>query len=178
MMDRPVALSDVQRTFAGLLATLQPAELAPALPLAVLIVDGQPLAMPYRVYCDPALLRSVVARSDGPARSLALGLGTRHWDGHVREECARLLLPSRDPWTPAFVVCLLGEYVIEIIGAIAEAFDQLDADAFAEFARANPAFMATARRRATSYWNEHHRHRFPDKRAYPGLTLLDRIEGR
>ena len=67
---------------------------------------------------------------------------------------------------------------METIDVIAEAFDQLDADALADFARANPAFMATTRRRATSYWNEHHRHRFPDKRAYPGLTLLDRIERR
>lgn len=67
---------------------------------------------------------------------------------------------------------------METIDVIAEAFDQLDADALADFARANPAFMATTRRRATSYWNEHHRHRFPDKRAYPGLTLLGRIERR
>ena len=176
MIDRHFSPSELQRVFAELQAILQPRQLAPSIPLAALSVEGQPLAIPSRVYCDPGLLWSVVAHGDGLARSLALCLGTRHWDGHVREACVRRLLPSRDRWTAAFVVCLLGEYVIEIIDFIDEVFDQLDVDALAAFAQANPAFMATTRRRATSYWNERYRHRFPDRRTYPGLALLDRIE--
>ena len=49
MIDRPVSPPDFQRTFEEVHATLRPGELAPGVPLAVLSVENQPLAIPNRV---------------------------------------------------------------------------------------------------------------------------------
>ncbi len=176
MIDQPPVLSTFAALLAGMHASLSPGQLAPAIPLAVLRFDDQDLAVPYRVYYDAAKLWSLVDRCGEPERSLALCLGSRHWDGHVREACVRRLLPTRERSVIPFVVCLLGEYVIEIIDLVAEAFDALDVDALADFARANPAFMATTRSRATSYWNERFRRRFPDRLTYPALSMLAEID--
>jgi hypothetical protein len=176
MIDQSRVPSAFPALLAELHASLKPGQLAVEIPLAVLRVEGQEMTVPYRVYYDPAKLWSVVDRSSGLERSLALCLGSRHWDGHVREACVRRLLPSRDRWVVPFVVCLLGEYVIEIIDLIADAFDGLDPDALADFASENRAFLATTISRATSYWNERFRQRFPDRQAYPALAMLAKID--
>lgn len=71
---------------------------------------------------------------------------------------------------------LIGEYVIEIVEVIASAISVVNARRFAEFALENPGFMATTRRRATSYWGCYHRGRFPNLRTYPAIAVLDPIE--
>ncbi len=176
MIDQSPVPATFPALLAGMHASLGPGQLAPTIPLAVLRFDDQDLTVPYRVYYDPGRLWALVDRSDQFQRSVALSLGSRHWDGHVREECVRRLLPSGERWAVPFVVCLLGEYVIEIVDLIAGAFDGLDATALADFARANPAFMATTRNRATSYWNERFRQRFPNRQRYPALAMLTEIE--
>lgn len=83
------------------------------------------------------------------------------------------------PWAAPFIVQLIGEYVIEIVEVIASAvstLSELDAARYSQFALENPAFMATTRRRATSYWNCYHRSRFPKLCAYPAIAALDAIE--
>ncbi|MGM9479956.1 hypothetical protein ACS5PN_02040 [Roseateles sp. NT4] len=59
---------------------------------------------------------------------------------------------------------------------IAEAIAVGSTGSLAEFAAENPAFMATTRRRATSYWDCYHRGRFPTLPSYPGIAALDAIE--
>ncbi len=141
-------------------------------------LQGEALSAPSRVYCAPEHLRSVIARSEGDMRILAFCIGTRHWDGHIREECLRQLVGADRPWVVPFVVQLLGEYVIEIVEAIVRALPGMNPAHSSRFVRENTAFMATTRRRATSYWSCYHRCRFPALRTYPGIVALDAIERR
>lgn len=80
------------------------------------------------------------------------------------------------PWAVPFVVQLLGEYVIEIVELIEAAFPAVNAGRFSEFVLENPKFIATTRRRATSYWDCYYRSRFPELRTYPATTALNAIE--
>jgi hypothetical protein len=162
----------------ALLQSLAQDELSPPMPGFTVNVSGETLSAPSRTFHTAAHLRSIAARTEDDMRVLASCFGSTNWDGHVREESVRLLLSRTDrPWVVPFIVRLVGEYVVEIIEAIHTALPCVDAARFGEFARENPAFMATTRRRATSYWNCYFRHRFPHRSAYPGLLVLDAIDG-
>jgi hypothetical protein len=54
------------------------------------------------------------SKSSGPTQQLALCLGSRHANGHVRETCLRQLLAHDCDWVLPFVVRAAGEYVLEI----------------------------------------------------------------
>ena len=178
MTRRPMFPLALEPCATELLEALRGRELSPATQGFQVFVQGELLCAPGRVYCAAADLRSLVARSEGDARTLALCIGTRHWDGHVREECVRQLAGVHRPWVIPFVIQLLGEYVLEIVEVIAASLPSWDAGQVAAFARENPGFMTTTRRRATSYWDCHHRHRFAKLRSYPAILALDAIEGR
>lgn len=139
-------------------------------------VQGELLSAPGRIYCEPGDLHAAIVQSSGDTRLLALSLGTRHWNGYVREECLRQIVAVDRPWLAPFVVQLLGEYVIEIVEVIAADVHERGPERLAVFAQENPRFMATTRRRATSYWHCYHRSRFPVLQAYPAITALDAIE--
>ena len=157
----PVAL---QPAASPLLRALPAAELAPAVQGFKVLVRGEVLSSPDRVYYLPNDLLSLIATSTGDTRTLALSLETRHRDGHILEECLRQLVAVDRPWVVPFVVQLVGEYVIEIVEAIAAAIHAANAAQFSDFVLKNPMFMATTRRRATSYWDCYHRSRFPTLR--------------
>jgi hypothetical protein len=74
---------------------------------------------------------------------LALCIGSKHWDGYIREECVRGLAAVGRPWVVPFVVQLIGEYVVEIVeAAAATVISDASSAQFAEFARENPPFIA------------------------------------
>jgi len=58
----------------------------------------------------------------------------------------------------------------------AAAIPALEMRRFRAFARENPAFMATTRRRATSYWDCYYRMGFPTLQTYPAVLALNEIE--
>lgn len=140
-----------------------------------LLIRGERLSLPCRLYCAPGRLRSIVDRESGDARLLAQCLGTRHHDGHVREKYLRDVLGVDRDWVAPFVVQLLGEYVIEIVDAIAISLDHAVPAPLLAFAHENPGFMATTRRRAISYWDCYHRRRYPSLRDYPGMVALEAL---
>lgn len=176
MTYRPMFPAVLWPAASTLLLALPDAELAPATDGFTVLVQGEQLSVPYRVYYAPQNLQSVIARSSGDTRMLALCLGTRHWNGYVREDCLRQLIGNDRPWVVPFVVQLLGEYVIEIVEAIAAAVSDADPEPLSAFARENPDFMATTRRRATSYWDCYYRRRFPTLQSYPAFVALEAIE--
>lgn len=139
-------------------------------------VEGERLSLPYRIYCSHQAIGTAIEAGSGEQRALALCLGSRHWDGQLREECLRQLIAFDHPWVSPFIVQPLGEYVIEIVELIAAELARLNAAQLAAFARDNPGFLATTRRRAVSYWDCYHRARFPKLRDYPALAALDAIE--
>jgi hypothetical protein len=82
------------------------------------------------------------------------------------------LLCSEVYWTLPYIVQLAGEYVVEIVDDVAAGIVSRDRSSVAEFAKQNPAYLATFGRRVTSYWNEYHRGSYPCRSDYPGSKVL------
>ena len=177
MTYQPVFPAKLQPVASVLLPALAIGEEWPAQQGFTVRVHSERLSAPYRVYYEPGRLRTLIRSSTEEARALALCLGTRHWDGFVREECVRELIGIDRPWVVPFIVQLTGEYVLEIVQVIAAALAKVSTLAYGEFALENPEFMATTRRRVTSYWNCYYRAQFPELEAYPGLLALQAVEG-
>jgi hypothetical protein len=176
MAHEPVFPVALQPLASSILPALRGNELAPESPDGFsVLIEREWLHAPARVYYAPSDLRSVIAMSNGETQALALGLGTRHWDGFIREECLRQLLDAERPWAAPFVVQLLGEYVIEIAEVVALALQQGYVAGLAQFAIDNPSFMATTRRRVVSYWHCYYRRRCPSLTDYPAHIALESI---
>jgi hypothetical protein len=176
MTYQPIFPAALQPLVPALLRRLEVAELASATQGTTFLVQGEQLVAPARVYYEPNILRWVIEHESGDTRILALSLGTRHWNGYVREECVRRLVTVDRPWVVPFVVQLVGEYVVEIVQVIAAALHEVDRPRFGAFVRENRKFMATTRSRVRSYWDCYYRSQFPSLQAYPATILLDEIE--
>ncbi|MGK5058695.1 hypothetical protein ACQ4WY_17325 [Janthinobacterium sp. LB2P49] len=164
----PAALTG---TLARLLPVLSKGQLhAPSAPFDV-HQDGKLLRIPVRSYYDREQLLTCT-QLPGDAGVLALCLGTRHHDGHLREACLKQLLLQERAWTVPFVVHLCGEYVLEIVQGIGAALPAWNAQALARYLRENPAYVETLERRAVSYWNCYYRRRYPAWEDYPGCRAM------
>jgi hypothetical protein len=135
-------------------------------------VEGEALLIPYRVYYDPDLLRRRIRDLQAAARVIVLCLGTRHYDGYLRQECLRELVKNEAPWLTPYVLQLAGEYVVEITEDVANAIGEYNPSMLRAFALENSAYLATLGRRMTSYWSCYHRHAFPERHSYPGAKVL------
>ena len=125
--------------------------------------------IPYRIYHDPALIDS--ANLTQTQRNLLACLLTRHHSGFTRVENLTRILGSNQSWVPPFVVQLLGEYVVEILRAIRDNLDLLDAQLYREFLVRNPAFYRKTKERVQSYW--HCYHRGEHKEEYAGFQIME-----
>ena len=133
--------------------------------------NGEALLIPTRTYYDREQLLTCT-RLPGDAGVIALCLGTRHHDGHLREACVRQLLLQQRAWTVPFVVHLCGEYVLEIVEVIGAVLPAWNGEALARYLRENCAYLATLERRAVSYWNCYYRWRYPVWEDYPGRRTM------
>jgi len=96
-------------------------------------------------------------------------LFTRHSDGIVRQKRFERIIRLQHIWIPCFVIPLVGEYVVEILGVIQENLPSLNTLAHTEFVRANPEFLELTGNRVTSYWDCYYRS-IP-KQEYPGFIV-------
>jgi hypothetical protein len=138
-------------------------------------MDGKLLSIPYRVYYDKRQLANCMNRP-GEAALIALCLGTRHYDGHLREQCVRRLLEVDERWAAPYVVQLLGEYVIEIVRPIHERFAEEIEPKYVAFFRENAKYCDYLECRAISYWNEYYRSRFPSHKDYLAVKALETLK--
>ncbi|WP_454717881.1 hypothetical protein [Caulobacter segnis] len=129
------------------------------------------LRIPCRVYVDRGALEAGAPDVD-PV--LIDALLTRHHNGFVRAEALARLMTAAPDWAPAYVVPLVGEYVVEIIEQIEVALTEQDAPTYGAFGRANPGFMTLTRQRVTSYWDCYWRGRWR-REDYPGARVLARV---
>lgn len=139
------------------------------------VVDGERVAMPGRVYFDE------VKRPSGYSdRQLAIldCLQTRHHDGFVRERALRRVMGLNTPWSAPFVIQLVAEYVIEILDLIEASWAEVDESQLRGFLAANPRFHDLVRQRVASYWNVYYRDRFWIRDRYVGFRLLRRLDGK
>lgn len=70
---------------------------------------------------------------------------------------------------------LLGEYVVEIGKVIEERMATMGIQAFVDFAKENPGFVQTTRRRAISYWDCYYRCDYPRMQDFPSYRTVQRI---
>ena len=132
------------------------------------LVDGESVSIPYRVYHNVSSIRS--EKLNGLQKELIDCILTRHHDGFIRQERLGRIVGSRNAWIPAFVVHLLGEYVIEIIQVIHDNLGQLDAPLYAQFLHSNPDFLALTEQRVYSYWDCYYRSQRREE--YVGFRVL------
>jgi hypothetical protein len=170
-VERAVAVIPARRT-----------ELAPRGLVGELIVDGERVAIPSRIYASEP--RHRVARAlDEEAKHVLGCCYTRHHDGYVRERAVAGVLGIDRAWIVPFVVQLLGEYVVEISERILERLGELQPETYRRFATANGPFMRLTRDHIVSYWARYYRGMYglpsyPPVRVLMELGLWSGREGR
>jgi hypothetical protein len=132
-------------------------------------VAGELVTIPYRLYHSPGQIKAEPLTD--LEKEIVDCLLTRHHDGFVRQQYLQRIIRSGNPWVPPFVVQLLGEYSIEIIGVIYEHLGKLNGSVYREFLQANPEFFTQTAQRVESYWNRYHR-RHP-REEYVGFKVLE-----
>jgi hypothetical protein len=135
-----------------------------------LMIQGKTVVAPSRIYVGEVELREMNLHRQAAVDCLL----TRHHDGFVRSRALDRVLPINAPWTMPFIVCLIGEYVIEILDQIDAAFERIDPVALGDFVRDNPAFLSLTRQRVASYWDCYYRRVRRDN--YVGFRLIRRLE--
>jgi hypothetical protein len=134
-------------------------------------VQGEVLAIPYRVYYQEGLVLKCAELPDIQGLA-ALCLGTRHGDGFLREKCLKRIIAVEESWVVPYVIQLLGEYVLEIVQLIEHSLPTLNARLYGEFLVTNAAYYRTLRQRVISYWNVYYRWQFPEWQEYSGCRVL------
>jgi len=128
--------------------------------------------IPERIYHDLALIDSTPLT---PVQvELLDGLLTRHHNGFVREEHLAKIVGSNRSWIPAFVIRLVGEYVIEILHLIRNNLQNFDPQLYRTFLADNPDFYAITKQRVVSYWYCYYRQL--RREDYPGFQILKYFE--
>jgi hypothetical protein len=128
------------------------------------------IAIPSRIYTH----ETVVALRCIGRPAIRDCLLTRHHNGFVRARSLERLLAAGNTWTIPFIIQLVGEYVIEILDQIDDAFDAIDPRALGDFIRENPNFLALIKQRVASYWDCYYRAVRPND--YVGFRLIRRLE--
>jgi hypothetical protein len=137
------------------------------------VVQDAPLTLPYRVQHlgDDSLFSQL---NESQALLYAC-IQSRHHDGHVRQRQIERLAGGSKPWVAPFLVQLCSEYVIEILQEIETCLPLLDKHVYGAVLRDNPAFLALAQQRMTSYWDCYYRRRQPERETYVGFRLFEQF---
>lgn len=136
------------------------------------------IRIPYRVYYEEPQPFDESGLTQAQ-QIIVESIFTRHHDGFVRQRRLRGLFShvNEHEWLISYIAALIGEYVIEILNDIDQRIKEIDPDVIRKFCGQNPTFMKTTESRVISYWNEYYRNRFPDKRNYVGIRILEYIKG-
>ncbi len=132
-------------------------------------VAGELVTIPYRLYHSPSQIKT--EHLTDPEKEIVDCLLTRHHDGFVRQQHLERIIRSGNPWVPPFVVQLLGEYSIEIIGVIHNHLNSLDQAPYREFLQDNAEFFTQTAQRVESYWDCYYR--VHPKEEYVGFKVLE-----
>ena len=150
--------------------------LPPAAPFTVL-VDGEPVLIPYRIHHDPPAPEAFQTLT--PIQQTMLSCWyTRHHDGFLRQRHLDHVIGVTLPWVTPFVVAPIGEYVLPILTLIRRELTDLDEPdtkqhlLYGRFAAENPAFLNLTAQRVASYWDCYFRNRHSSFIHHPGTTLI------
>ena len=136
------------------------------------LLDGEIVQIPARLrfrnnHADEAL--------SGDIRLMVRCLRSRSCDGFERQRAVRDLLRDAQPWVAPFIVALIGEYLVEILDDVADAFGESVPDSIVEFVKENPAYWFLTKQRVSSYWDVYYR-RSTRKQDYVGYKLTRQID--
>ncbi len=132
--------------------------------------SGESVRIPYRIYnAEPT--EESVARLTPLQQTVLHCLYTRHHDGFVRQTASGAGDRSSFLWVVLYVVQLMGESVVEILGVLADRLDLETRHGVSRLACAtDDSLRGECRivsrrppRRVTSYWNCYYRFRLPDR---------------
>lgn len=138
------------------------------------MLSGEPVTLPYRVYYPHPPPRPRGAANRAEARILDC-VYTRHHNGFVRQRHLERVLDAHEPWASPFILRLLGEYVVEILELLLAKVEVLRGEPCMGFSAENPAFVERTKRRIVSYWDCYYRSEFRRFRDYPGFRVADAI---
>jgi hypothetical protein len=113
-------------------------------------VDGVAVEIPARV---DGSRRAVTRAPWEDRRPITLLLGTRHYDGYIREACVAALAERAEqgPDHFPFLLLAIGDYVEQVSDRAAAALLAWEADDLRYNAMSNPALVALVRARSVSY---------------------------
>ncbi len=140
--------------------------LLPGIAGDMVVVEGEQLVLPGRVYVD--LPSASLFSSESPVERLITScVLSRHHDGIVRQEQVRNLISCQESWAIPYVLALVGESVIEIHQEIADHLpsalhqDERKRDAYARVLVSNPEWWLLLQQRVISYWAVYYRFDYP-----------------
>jgi hypothetical protein len=143
--------------------------------IAPLVLNGETLRIPYRLYATEPPAHLVSAFSERQRLALCC-LFTRHHSGFERERMLREILQGDPPpWVYPFAIRLLGEYVIEILEVLWTRRDLLRSERCVTFLNDNPRFVALTKKRIVSYWHGYFRSLSPRLVDHVGFRIADEL---
>ncbi|MFD5758423.1 hypothetical protein ACFWIZ_25270 [Streptomyces sp. NPDC127044] len=98
----------------SVLAVMPDARFPPAEPFEVVEVQGETVAIPYRIHNEEPETGGSERPLTETQQVILHCLYSRHGDGRVRQRHLEKIMASSEPWVVPFVVQLAGEYVLEI----------------------------------------------------------------
>ncbi|TDN39241.1 hypothetical protein E4631_15800 [Hymenobacter sp. UV11] len=148
----------------------------------LIIWQGVPLALPYRLYVREPLAGNLQELSNRQ-RQLVHCLYLRHHDGYVRQRHLEALFTLSDgapeAFTTPFTFSLLGEYVQEILQVLEQCLTPMLLASYVQLIAENPLYWQQTRGRVASYWDVYYRIRkrgAPRFRHYVGARILARLD--
>jgi hypothetical protein len=137
-------------------------------------IGNEVLVIPYRVYYA---VEAISPANLTPIQQVVLNcLLTRHHDGFVRAKHLSRIISCKESWIPPFVIRLLGEYVVEILGTIYADLPSLDPVVYGQFLNENRPFWEITKQRVVSYWDCYYRRIWPRRKDYVGFQIIDHLD--
>jgi len=141
------------------------------------LVDGELVAIPYRVYFPPASIADIGGLT-ALQQAIFASFMTRHYDGHQREYWTKILTASPSSWTAPYLAALLGDYVIQVLEAIRESLTDEWAPIMGRYAVENQVSLRALNHRILNYWTIYYRYFSPNIRdltEYPGYLVAEQL---
>jgi len=150
------------------------AEYQPYMPFEISI-DGNNVVMPMRIYTDEMELNNL-DKLTKIQKEIVYCFYSRHYDGYIREKCLRQIIKSNSNFVSAFILQLLGEYVIEIIEVIYNNRQEINMHNLILHINENSNHYEITKQRVYSYWDCFYRGEYVKYKAHvkpKGKTYLD-----
>lgn len=138
----------------------------------VTMVNNEKLYIPERIYL---IDNDDIGKYSSIQRNILYCYYTRVHNGFIREKYINKVININHDWAIPYVIKLLGEYVIEILGIIYKNIENIDKCAYKKFIENNKDFYKLTTQRVISYWDCYYRNIYKYKKDYVGFKILDFI---